>query len=286
MNPERHCRRLAAASGSNFHLAFRFLPAPQRRAITALYAFCRLVDDAVDDEAGDGARRLAEWRAELDRLYAGRPTHPVTQALAEAVARYGLDRAYFEELLDGMAMDLQHTRYPDFKALQLYCYRVASVVGILCAHVFGFSDRRTLDYAHDLGLALQLINILRDAGEDARRGRIYIPQDELAAFGVRPEALQRRHTTPALQALFAHQARRARAGLENARRKLPEADRLRQRPGMVMAALYEALLDRIERGGYRVLEQRHRLPTVNKLVVAWRAWRHAGRPADRRGATT
>src|SRR3990167_7825706 len=181
MNPNQYCQEKAAASGSSFYYSFLFLPKPKREAITALYAFCREVDDIADEctDAQIAQTKLNWWRSEIANLYAGRPQHPVTNALAGAVRRYELAEEHFLEIIDGMEMDIEQNRYRDFKELHLYCYRVASVVGLLSASIFGYQDRKTLKYAHDLGLAFQLTNIVRDVGEDARRGRIYLPLDEL-----------------------------------------------------------------------------------------------------------
>src|SRR5512139_4331482 len=186
MTPDEHCQQLAEKSGSSFYYSFLFLPAEQRRAITALYAFCREVDDVVD-ECSDSAvarTKLAWWRSEVARLYAGEPQHPVTQALQAPISRYNLAQEHLLEIIDGMEMDLDQTHYASFKDLSLYCYRVASVVGLLSAEIFGYEDRQTLKYAHDLGMAFQLTNILRDVKEDVARGRIYLPADEMARFGV------------------------------------------------------------------------------------------------------
>ena len=186
MTPDEYCQQKAAQSGSSFYYSFLFLPGKQRRAITALYAFCREVDDVVDEchDPQIAATKLAWWRLELDRLYDGQPGHPVTQALLPVLAEFNLPQEQLLEIIDGMEMDLQQTRYLDFKALSLYCYRVASVVGLLAAEIFGYQDRKTQKYAHDLGMAFQLTNIIRDVGEDARMGRVYLPIDELQRFEV------------------------------------------------------------------------------------------------------
>jgi len=185
-DPHRYCEEKAAASGSSFYYAFRFLPRPRRRAITSFYAFCREADDVVDEcrESAVAMAKLAWWREEVGRMYAGQPQHPVTRALAEAIGPFDIPRESLDEILDGMEMDLTRTRYADFKSLQLYCHRVAGVVGEVAARIFGHTRHATLDYAARLGLAFQLTNILRDVGEDARLGRIYLPGDELARFGV------------------------------------------------------------------------------------------------------
>ncbi|HQR50667.1 MAG TPA: presqualene diphosphate synthase HpnD [Methylophilaceae bacterium] len=274
-DPHQYCQQKAAASGSSFYYSFLFLPKPKRQAITALYAFCREVDD-VADECSDSelARtKLNWWRGEIANLYAGKPTHPVTQALQFAIGEYGLAEEHFREIIDGMEMDLDQNRYRDFKELQLYCYRVASVVGLLSASIFGYRDRKTLKYAHDLGLAFQLTNIVRDVGEDARRGRIYLPADELEQFGV-PEAdiLQGRETVN-LRQLLEFQIERAQGYYEKAFAELPAADRKAQRTGLVMAAIYRTLLDEIRAGGCeKVLNQRISLTPLRKLWLAWKTW--------------
>lgn len=274
MTPDQYCQERAAQSGSSFYYSFLFLPKEKRAAITALYAFCREVDDAVDEcsDAQIARIKLAWWREELGNLYRGQPQHPVSRALLPAVRHHDLPREQFEEIIDGMEMDLEHHRYADFKALQLYCYRVASVVGQLAATVFGASDRRTLKYAHDLGLAFQLTNIIRDVGEDARRNRIYLPLDELARFGVSEQDILAGRHTPAFRALMAFQASRARELYARALAQLPAADRRNQRPGLAMAAIYQALLTEIERDGFQVLDRRTALTPLRKLWLAWKTW--------------
>ncbi len=274
MTPAAYCQEKAAQSGSSFYYSFLFLPKARREAITALYAFCREVDD-IADECSDTAlarTKLEWWRVELARTFAGEPSHPVSQALLPAIRAYDLAQEQFEEIIDGMEMDLQHVRYADFKALQLYCYRVAAVVGQLAAAIFGYSERKTLKYAHDLGLAFQLTNIIRDVGEDARRNRIYLPQDELAQFGVRESDMLAGHSSPAFRALMAHQVARARTFYQQALQELPASDRRSQRTGLVMAAIYQTLLNEIENDGYPVLDRRISLTPLRKLWIAWRTW--------------
>lgn len=274
MDPHRYCQEKAAASGSNFYTAFRFLPAERRRAITAFYAWCREVDDVADEcrDPGVAQAKLAWWRDEVDRLYDGVPQHPVTRALREAVEPYGIAREQLLEIMDGVEMDLFQQRYADFRALRLYCHRVAGVVGEVSAQIFGYSERATLKYAALLGLAFQLTNIIRDVGEDARRGRIYLPLDELDAHGVREgDILAGRHHE-AFHRLMEFQYQRAAAAYEEALSRLPAADRRRQRPGLVMAAIYRALLEEIRLDGFRVLQHRIALPPLRKLLIAWRTW--------------
>ncbi|HRH79761.1 MAG TPA: presqualene diphosphate synthase HpnD [Thiobacillaceae bacterium] len=270
----RYCRDKAVASGSSFYYAFRFLPADKRRAITAFYAFCREVDDVVDEcrEPAVAQAKLDWWRQELGRLYAGTPSHPVTRALLETVERDGLPREQFEEIIDGMEMDLTQARYPDFKSLRLYCHRAAGVVGEISARIFGATEHATLKYAATLGLAFQLTNIIRDVGEDARRGRIYLPQDELARFGVSEADILACQPSDAFRSLMAFQCRRAEETYAQALSLLPAADRKAQRPGLVMAAIYRTLLEEIRRDGFQVLEGRTALPPLRKLWLAWRTW--------------
>ena len=274
MSPDDYCQQRAAASGSSFYYSFLFLEPRRRQAITALYAFCREVDDVVDEcpDAALARTKLAWWRGEVQALYEGRPTHPVTQALITSLKQFSLPQEQLQEIIDGMEMDLEQASYADFKALHLYCYRVASVVGLLAAEIFGYSDRQTLKYAHDLGLAFQLTNIIRDIGEDARRGRVYLPQDELTRFGVTADDLLHARYGESFSRLMAFQVERARDMYRQAFAQLPAADRKAQRAGLIMAAIYQATLDEIERDNYRVLDQRISLPPLRKLWLAAKTW--------------
>jgi phytoene synthase len=274
MTPDEYCQQKAAASGSSFYYSFLFLPPERRRAITALYAFCREVDDVVDEtgELQVAAAKLAWWRAEIDGLYAGRPQHPVTKALATFIEKYSLPKEQLGEIIDGMEMDLTQTRYLDWPGLERYCYRVAGVVGLLAARIFGYSDPRTLEYARDLGIAFQLTNIIRDVGEDARKNRVYLPMDELKRFEVPAADILNGRQTPQFRALMEFQDRRARSYYDRALGELPAADRRAQRPGLVMAAIYKTLLDEIGRDGFHVLTQRISLTPLRKFWIAWRTW--------------
>jgi phytoene synthase len=274
MSPDQYCQDKAASSGSSFYYSFRFLPQQKRRAITALYAFCREVDDVVDEchEPLVARNKLNWWREEIAQTFAGKPRHPVGQALLPAIRAYDLPMEQFLEIIDGMEMDLNSNRYADFKALQLYCYRVASVVGLLAAAIFGYSNRQTTKYAHDLGLAFQLTNIIRDVGEDARRNRIYLPLDELQQFGVSEADILQSRETEAFGKLMAFQIERARQYYSQAMAALPEEDRKTQITGLIMAAIYRTLLDEIETDGCHVLKQKISLPPLRKLWIAWRTW--------------
>jgi len=274
VTPQQYCQERAAASGSSFLYSFRLLPKAKREAITAFYAFCREVDDVVDEcrEPLVARAKLAWWRDELALMYAGAPTHPVTQALADHVGPYAIAREQLEEIIDGMAMDLEYNRYPDFKTLRLYCHRVAGVVGEVAAGIFGYRERATLKYAALLGLAFQLTNIIRDVGEDARRGRIYLPQDELRSFDISESALLRGEDSPAFRALLRFQYERTEEIYTQAFALLPAADRKAQRPGLAMAAVYRTLLDEIRRDDFPVLNARVSLPPLRKMWLVGRAW--------------
>ena len=274
MTPDQYCQDKAAKSGSSFYYSFLFLPPGKRRAITALYAFCREVDDVVDECSDINVARatLNWWRGEVAEIYAGRPQHPVALALAPVVKRFNLAQEHLLEIIDGMEMDIDRPRYPDFKSLQLYCYRVASVVGLLSAEIFGYSDRRTLKYAHDLGIAFQLTNIIRDVGEDARRNRIYLPMDEMRQFGVTAADILEARETENFHRLMAFQVERAQRYYRQAFDHLPAADRKAQRTGLIMAAIYRATLDEIEKSGCHVLRERISLGSGYKLWLACKAW--------------
>ena len=280
-----YCQTKAAESGSSFYYAFRFLPEPQRRAIIALYAFCREVDDVVDEcsDAGIARIKLQWWRDEIQRTFDGIPQHPVGRALLEPIDAYNLPREYFLEIVDGMEMDLDRHRYESYADLSLYCYRVAGVVGLLSAEIFGYRNRRTLKYATELGIAFQLTNILRDVREDARRGRIYLPQQELQRFGVNEQDVFSYQHTQQFQALLRDVAERARRQYRTALDLLPAEDRHAQRAGLIMAAIYQATLDEIEQDGLRVLERRVALTPLRKLWIAWRTARRETRAAARHG---
>ena len=269
---DEYCRQKAARSGSSFYYSFLFLPPERRRAITALYAFCREVDDVVDEvtDAGVARHKLAWWRTEVANLFAGHPQHPVTRALAPFVQTHGLDAVRMNEIIDGMEMDLVHHRYADFADLQLYCHRAAGVVGQLSACIFGFANPSTLEYAEALGIAFQLTNIIRDVGEDARRDRVYLPGDELARFGVTVQDILEGRGGIRFTELMRFQAARARTFYELAYSKLAPEDRPQQRAGLIMAAIYRTLLDEIERDGFRVLDRRVALTPLRKLWIAWR----------------
>ena len=274
MTPQQYVQDKAAASGSSFYYAFLFLPPPRRAAITAFYAFCREVDDVVDEmrDAQVAATKLAWWRQEVQRSFAGQPSHPVMQALMPLAAQYQITAEHLGAVVDGCQMDLDQTRYLDYPGLARYCHLVAGVVGEVAARIFGHTQPQTIEYAHRLGLALQLTNIIRDVGDDARMGRIYLPMSELQRFDVKAHELLKRESpwgySDRFSALMRFQAERAHQTYADALALLPEADRVAQKPGLMMANIYHALLKEIEADGFQVLHQRTSLTPLRKLWIA------------------
>lgn len=274
MSPDEYCQQKAVQSGSSFYYSFLFLPTERRRAITALYAFCREVDDAVDEctDVSIARNKLLWWRKETKAMLDGSPSHPVTQALHPHVATYELDGKHLFAIIDGMEMDLDQTRYLDFAGLKRYCWHVASAVGILSARIFGVTHTKTIEYAEKLGLAFQLTNIIRDVGEDARKGRIYLPVNELQQFNVTAADILKGRHSENFEKLMRFQAERAQATYDEALALLPSQDRRTQRPGLMMAAIYRALLDEIQRDGFHVLNQKISLTPIRKLWLAWKTY--------------
>ncbi|MBA3504194.1 MAG: presqualene diphosphate synthase HpnD [Betaproteobacteria bacterium] len=272
MTPDEYCQQKAARSGSSFYYSFLFLPPRKRRAIIAVYAFCREVDDIVDEvsDASVARTKLAWWRREVAQAFGGAPQHPVAHALQPVVAQFVLREADFQTIIDGMAMDLEQSRFLDFPALELYCHRVAGVVGLISAEILGYVDPSTRGYARDLGIAFQLTNIIRDVGEDARRGRIYLPQDDLDRFGIASSAILRGEYSDAFRALMTFEVERAQQWYDRALAQLPDADRRAQRAGLIMAAIYRALLSEIARDEFLVLDRRTSLTPLRKLWLAWK----------------
>jgi phytoene synthase len=276
MTPQQYVQDKAAGSGSSFYYAFLFLPPPRRAAITAFYAFCREVDDVVDEvsDPGVAATKLHWWRNEVAQAFAGRPSHPVMQALMPLAADYAITPEHLLAVIEGCQTDLDQTRFLDYPALQRYCHLVAGVVGEVAAGIFGRTEAATVQYAHQLGRAMQLTNIIRDVGDDARRGRIYLPMSELQQFGVKAAELLQRESpwgySDRFSALMRFQAERAHATYDAALRLLPEADRVAQKPGLMMANIYRTLLREIEAQDFRVLHQRTSLTPVRKLWIAAR----------------
>ena len=274
--PEQYVQQKTAASGSSFYYAFLFLPPPRRAAITAFYAFCREVDDVADEvsDRGVASAKLAWWRSEVGAAFAGTPTHPVMRALMPHVAAYSITVEHLLAVIQGCQMDLDQSRFLDFPGLARYCDLVAGVVGEVAANIFGRTQDSTLTYAHRLGLAMQLTNIIRDVGDDARRGRIYLPMDELKRFDLRASDLLERLHSDRFVALMKLQAERAHRTYDEALEQLGEADRAAQKPGLMMANIYRSLLREIEADGFRVLNQRVSLTPIRKLWIAMRTnWR-------------
>ncbi|CAM3416287.1 presqualene diphosphate synthase HpnD [Paracidovorax anthurii] len=272
MTPEQYVQQKAAASGSSFYYAFLFLPPPRRAAITAFYAFCREVDDVVDEisDAGVAGTKLAWWQAEVAQSFAGKASHPVMQALMPHTALYGIAEQHLQSVIDGCRMDLEQTRYLDFAGLSRYCHLVAGIVGEVAARIFGTTDERTVEYAHTLGLAFQLTNIIRDVGEDAMMGRIYLPVAELQQFDVKAHEILKRQYSDRFTALMRFQAERAHGLYDKALALLPAEQRRAQKPGLMMASIYRTLLREIERDGFHVLHQRIALTPLRKLWLAWK----------------
>ena len=271
MNAAELVATLTRRSGSNFYYSFLFLPRRKREAMYALYAFCRTVDDAVDQgggSPGEQRRVLAEWRAELRRAYQGRPTQPIAVRLAEVVRDFPIPREHFDAILDGVEMDIDKRRYASFEELHEYCYRVAAAVGLACIEIFGYTDVRARDYAVNLGVALQLTNIMRDLKTDADRGRIYLPLDELRRYGYPEEDLLRGRYTQAYLELMRFQADRTHAYYRAARAALPRADRRRLVAAEIMGVIYHGLLRTIEVRRFRVFDRRVRLSAPRKLALA------------------
>ena len=265
---------LVRKSRSSFYYSFLLLPRPKRDAIYAVYALCRAVDDIADDP-GDveaKAERLKGWREELDRCYAGRPTHPITRALRDCLNRYPIPKGYFEELIAGVEMDLTITRYRTFADLTRYCYRVASVVGLICIEIFGYRREATKEYAINLGLALQLTNILRDLKTDGRRGRIYLPQEDLERFGYREDDLLHCRYTPGFFPLMRFEADRARDYFRRAAESLPSEDRKSMVTAEIMGRIYRETLEMIARKEFRVFEDRIALSRARKIRLALMTW--------------
>ena len=272
MTPDQYVEQQAAASGSSFYYAFLFLPRPRRAAITAYYAFCRAVDDVVDEvaDASVAQRKLAWWQGEVAQAFRGQPTHPVTQALMPHVGTYQIEPRHLLAVIEGCQMDLEQTRYLDYPGLQRYCHLVAGVVGEVAARIFGQTQEATTRYAHTLGQALQLTNIIRDVGEDAMRGRIYLPVNELQRFDVKAHEILQREYSERFTALMRFQAERAHRLYDEALALLPLADRRSQKPGLMMASIYRTLLREIEDEDFQVLHQRISLTPLRKFWLAWK----------------
>ncbi len=272
MDPQDYCQQKAVQSGSSFYYSFLFLPKSQKEAMVALYAYCREVDDVVDEisDKDVAEKTLAWWQQETNNMFQGSPSHPVTKALSSHMQTIPWSNDLFEDLLRGMRHDLHPAFFQTFEELEDYCYCVAGTVGLLSTHVFGFSNAKTLRYAKSLGTSLQLINIIRDLGEDLRRDRIYLPLEDLKRFEIDPnKLLNREYKHEQLRPLLAFEAQRARHFYQKALSELPMEDRKQQKAGLIMAAIYHKLLDTIEKDGFAVLDQKTKLTPFRKLMIAW-----------------
>jgi len=277
----RHCAEVTRRSGSSFAAAFWLLDRSQRRAIHAVYAFCRLADDIADDPAvrGDRALLLARWRAELDAVYAGRAEHPVGIALADAVRRYALPKELFDELLAGVECDLRGESIERFEDLRRYCFRVASTVGLVIVRVLGVTRPSALAYAEQLGIAVQLTNVLRDVAEDAAGGRVYLAREDLQRFGVEPADLARAPRSEPVRLLLACYAEKARIHYERAEAALDPEDRRALRPAAAMGRIYRHLLETVHREGFPCLGAPRRLSKPRRIAIAAGAWLGLGATA-------
>ncbi len=275
--PRAHCTPTTKGSGSSFYYSFLFLPRPRREAMHTIYALCHELDETIDHppQGVNPHDRLAQWRREIAAMYHGAPQDPLTVNLANHVHTLGIPREYFQELMHGMEMDLTIRRYATFEDLSLYCYRVASVVGLICLNVFGTTDPRARDYAINLGLAFQLTNIMRDVGSDAERNRIYVPQEDLVRFDYSERQLLAKTYSPQFIRLMKFQAARARQYYQSAQaayEALSATNRQALLPAEIMRAIYSSLLTRIEHTRFAVFASRVRVPPPLRLVIALTAW--------------
>lgn len=270
--PQNYVQEKTASAGSSFYYAFLFLAAKPRAAITAFYAFCREIDDVVDEvsELDIAAGKLAWWAHEVQQAFAGKPSHPIMQALMPLAKPFGIEARHLLAVIKGCEMDLSQHHYATREDLHGYCHLVAGIVGEVAARIFGQTQSQTTEYAHQLGRALQLTNIIRDVGEDALRGRVYLPAEELKQFGVNVQDLAERKYTPEFTALMQHQAQLAHQCYDKALSLLPQADHRAQKPGLMMAAIYRALLREIESDNFMVLDRRTSLTPLRKFWLAWK----------------
>lgn len=267
------CRRVAHRKGPNFSVGFRFLPRAKRDAVYATYAFCRFVDDAVDEGPRGGVReRIEAWEEELERCYAGRPTRPVTVALADTIERYPIPKSAFSGLIEGCRMDLVKNRYADFDELMVYSDLVATTISTMSLAIFGYEDEAAVDRGRDLATAFQLTNILRDVGEDIAKDRVYLPQNEMARFGVSDDDLRARRITPAFAELMSFQVRRVRELFHRAEALLDLIDRDARRCTCLMGSVYSRVLDRIEASGFEIFDRRVGLSLADKIALVARTY--------------
>ena len=282
IDAQQYCAKRAAASGSSFYYSFLFLPPAQRNAITVFYAFCREIDDVVDEikDENVATAKLAWWSTEVERMFAAKPdtlpSHPISIALQPVVAEFSIKASELQEIITGMRMDLQQHQYADLEALRVYCWRVAGVVGVVAARIFNQGSDACREYATQLGYALQLTNIIRDVGEDAQRGRVYIPQDALRKAGIATHQLtqktESKHTIVGLEQVLNELAIEAKKHFGTAMKALPTEALRKQRAGLIMGRIYARLLIEIESTGFAVLHQRIALTPLTKFWLAWRTW--------------
>lgn len=274
---QSYCTTYTKKSGSNFYYSFWFLPKAKRDAMYTVYAFCKAVDSAVDEPpAGSRPKdELQRWRNELDAVYSGTPSSPIMISLAHHVKTLSIPKAYFEELIKGVEMDLFNNRYVTFDELSLYCYRVASVVGLICLHIFGVTSARAQDYAVALGMAFQMTNVLRDVGTDAAQGRIYLPLDDLQRYNYPEKSLLNQTYSPEFRMLMEHEASRALLYYKRADAALaalPPADRRALTVAEIMRGIYRRIFEDIQRANYQVFQQRITLSTMRRVFIALRVW--------------
>lgn len=274
MTPEAYCKDKTRNSGSSFFYAFLFLPDDQRRAIMALYAFCREVDDIADEVSDQqvALSKLAFWRDEISNVFSGQPQHPVGIELNWARGHYPLDEELLVEILDGMQMDIMHQAIRKPADLSLYAYRVAGAVGLLSIEIFGYKQRRSRDFATSLGEALQLTNILRDLATDARMGRIYLPQSDRIRYKIGDQEFKDGVMSEGMRLLLAEYGEKAEAAFQKALAFLPEEDRESLRPSLLMASIYHAYLRQLQRVDYNVWKHPAQILPVRKIWIAWRTW--------------
>lgn len=272
MTPDEYCQNKTAQSGSSFYYSFLILPEEKKLDIIAFYAFCREIDDIVDSQTEQHIKQLKIdwWRTEIANIYNGSPQHPISHALSRAIKRYDLESKHFIALLDGMEMDLHNTQFPDYETLRLYCYRVAGVVGIVSAKIFGYTNPGTLQYAVELGIAFQLTNITRDIREDMQIKRVYIPDEDLKRFNISTEQFANLEPSEDMKQLIDFQIKRANQQYQTAFALLPSEDRYSQRTGIIMARIYQTILDKITKNKLESLQKRISLSPLRKLWIAWR----------------
>ncbi len=274
MDVVNYCRQITKASRSNFYYSFLFLPKRQREALYSVYAFCRSIDDVVDRNSSipKAMEEIKEWRQYVKRCYTGSIDHPVITPLAKTIHEFHLPIEYFEELINGMEMDLHKHRYATFEELRPYCYRVASVVGLICIEIFGYTEPVIQEYAIHQGIAFQLTNILRDIKTDAARDRIYLPQEDLKHFGYSEQELLASTYNPAFVELMRFEYQRAKDYYQKARELLPSQDRHSMVASEIMEGIYYRILQEIEQSGYNVFEKKISLPRYTRLGLALKIW--------------